>query len=223
MENGESKFRIMVVDDHPVMRKGYRFLLETEPDLRVCCEAGAALEAMQKVRDTEPDLVVVDISLGGMNGIALIKNLLAERPELLTLVVSTHDETMYGERALLAGARGYVMKSEVDETIVEAIRRILRGGFYLSEEMSTKILTQYQKMGGSAPREDATGVEQLSDRELEVFELIGQGMSTQEIADALLISPKTVESHRGRIKQKLSVDTTTALLQRATLWVERQP
>lgn len=216
--------RIMIVDDHPVMRMGYRFLLDAEPDLTVCCEAGSALEAMKKVRETRPDLVVVDISLGGMNGIALIKNLLAEHPGLLTLVVSTHDETMYGERALLAGARGYVMKSEVDQIIVDAIRRVLRGGFYLSEEMSTKILSQYQKMGGSAPGgETVTELEQLSDRELEVFELIGEGMSTQEIADALLISPKTVESHRGRIKQKLAVDSTTALLQRATLWVERQP
>lgn len=215
--------RIMIVDDHPVMRMGYRFLLESEPDLTVCCEAGSALDAMQMVRETQPDLVVVDISLGGMNGIALIKNVLAEFPEMLTLVVSTHDETMYGERALLAGAHGYVMKSEVDQTIVDAIRRVLRGGFYLSEEMSTKILSQYQKMGGSTSGQESGGVEQLSDRELEVFELIGQGMSTQEIADALLISPKTVESHRGRMKQKLAVNTTTALLQRATLWVERQP
>ena len=215
--------KIMIVDDHPVMRMGYRFLLNAEPDMTVTSEAGSALEAMKIIRDDRPDLVIVDLSLGGMNGIALIKNLLAEYPDLLTLVASTHDETMYGERALLAGARGYVMKNEVDRTIVNAVRRVLRGGFYLSDDMSTKILNQYQNFGGSAPREPASGVDLLSDRELEVLELIGEGMSTQGIADALFISPKTVESHRGRIKQKLSIDTTSALLQWATLWIDRQP
>lgn len=215
--------RIMIVDDHPVMRMGYRFLIESEPDLSVCCEAGSALEAMDIARRDRPDLMIVDISLGGMNGIVLIKNLLAEMPDLLTLVVSTHDETIYSERAIHAGARGYVMKSEVDRTIVEAVRRVLRGGFYLSDQMSTRILSQFQKMKKGRPDQASSEIDQLSDRELEVFELIGEGMSIQDIADALLISPKTVESHRGRIKQKLSLETSTALLQRATLWVEQRP
>ena len=215
--------RIMIVDDHPVMRMGYRFLIESEPDLSVCCEAGSALEAMDIGRRDRPDLMIVDISLGGMNGIVLIKNLLAEMPDLLTLVVSTHDETIYSERAIHAGARGYVMKSEVDRTIVEAVRRVLRGGFYLSDQMSARILSQFQKMKKGGPDQASSEIDQLSDRELEVFELIGEGMSIQDIADALLISPKTVESHRGRIKQKLSLETSTALLQRATLWVEQRP
>jgi len=215
--------RIMIVDDHPVMRTGYRLLIESEPDLSVCCEAGSALEAMDIARRDRPDLMIVDISLGGMNGIVLIKNLLAEMPDLLTLVVSTHDETIYSERAIHAGARGYVMKSEVDRTIVEAVRRVLRGGFYLSDQMSTRILSQFQKMKKGRPDQASSEIDQLSDRELEVFELIGEGMSIQDIADALLISPKTVESHRGRIKQKLSLETSTALLQRATLWVEQRP
>jgi len=215
--------RIMIVDDHPVMRMGYRFLIESESDLSVCCEAGSALEAMDIARRDRPDLMIVDISLGGMNGIVLIKNLLAEMPDLLTLVVSTHDETIYSERAIHAGARGYVMKSEVDRTIVEAVRRVLRGGFYLSDQMSARILSQFQKMKKGGPDQASSEIDQLSDRELEVFELIGEGMSIQDIADALLISPKTVESHRGRIKQKLSLETSTALLQRATLWVEQPP
>jgi len=215
--------RIMIVDDHPVMRMGYRLLIESEPDLSVCCEAGSALEAMDIARRDRPDLMIVDISLGGMNGIVLIKNLLAEMPDLLTLVVSTHDETIYSERAIHAGARGYVMKSEVDRTIVEAVRRVLRGGFYLSDQMSARILSQFQKMKKGRPDQASSEIDQLSDRELEVFELIGEGMSIQDIADALLISPKTVESHRGRIKQKLSLETSTALLQRATLWVEQRP
>ena len=215
--------RIMIVDDHPVMRMGYRFLIESESDLSVCCEAGSALEAMDIARRDRPDLMIVDISLGGMNGIVLIKNLLAEMPDLLTLVVSTHDETIYSERAIHAGARGYVMKSEVDRTIVEAVRRVLRGGFYISDQMSARILSQFQKMKKGGPDQASSEIDQLSDRELEVFELIGEGMSIQDIADALLISPKTVESHRGRIKQKLSLETSTALLQRATLWVEQRP
>lgn len=215
--------RIMIIDDHPVMRMGYRFLLESEPDLTICCEAGSALEAMAVVRKERPDLMIVDISLGGMNGIVLIKNLLAEMPDLLALVVSTHDETIYSERAIKAGARGYVMKREVDRTIVEAVHRVLRGGFYLSDSMSARILRQFQTMRRGSTDRPSSEIEQLSDRELEVFELIGEGMSIQEIAGALLISPKTVESHRGRIKQKLSIETSTALLQRATLWVEQRP
>jgi len=210
------KRKIFVVDDHPVMRKGYQFLIDQEPDLVVCGEAGTALEALEKVSEEHPDLMLVDISLGGMSGLELIKKVHAQYPELATLVVSTHDESLYGERALRAGARGYVMKSEADGVIVEAIRRVLHGGYYVSERMSDKILRQFQQQGTSLVAE--TSVQQLSDRELEVFELMGQGMTTQEIAEALVISPKTVESHRGRIKAKLAIETTTELMRRATLW-----
>lgn len=217
------KRKIFVVDDHPIMRKGYQFLLAQEPDLEVCGEAGTALEALERIAEARPDLVVVDITLGGMSGLELVKHLQAQWPELPTLVVSTHDEALYGERALLAGARGYIMKNEVDTAVVEAIRRVLRGGFYLSEAMSTQILTRFQRQGSLPAAGDANPIRRLTDRELEVFERIGQGLTTQQIAEALLISPKTVESHRGRIKEKLAVATTTMLVQRATLWVERQP
>ena len=216
------KRKIFVVDDHPVMRMGYHFLLDQEADLEVCGEAGTALEALEKISQAHPDLVIVDISLGGMSGIELIKHLQAQFPDLPTLVVSAHDESLFGERAILAGARGYIMKREVDTSVVEAIGRILRGGFYLSDEMSTKILLQYRKIGHLSPEEAVPSIQQLSDRELEVFELMGQGYTTRAIAEALMISPKTVESHRGRIKDKLAIETTTELLQRATLWVERQ-
>ena len=217
------KHKIFVVDDHPVMRKGYQFLIAQQADLEVCGEAGTAREALEKIPAAKPDLVIVDISLGGMSGLELIKHLQAQLPELPTLVVSTHDESLYGERALLAGARGYIMKNEVDTVVIEAILRILRGGIYLSDLMGMKILHQYQKMSRLPEEEEASPIQRLSDRELEVFELTGQGMSTQQIADALLISPKTVESHRGRIKDKLAIETTTQLMQRAILWYEAQP
>lgn len=221
------KRKIFVVDDHPIMRRGYHFLMDQETDLEVCGEAGGAMEALEKIPQVHPDLVIVDISLGGMSGLELIKHLQVQYPDLPTLVVSAHDESLYGERAMLAGARGYIMKNEVDTSVVEAIRRILQGGFYLSDEMGLKILLQYRKMvsvpSNDSLKDEATPVQRLSDRELEIFELIGQGWTTQQIAESLLISPKTVESHRGRIKEKLAVGTTTELLQRATLWVERQP
>ena len=135
------------------------------------------------------------------------------------LVVSTHNESLYADRALRAGARGYVMKNEVDRTVIEAINKILRGGFYLSEKMSTKILLQY---AGSNFKTEGTPFDQLSDRELEVFEMLGGGLSTRGIAEALLISPKTVESHRGRIKRKLGIESTAELLQQAVHWVQSE-
>lgn len=213
------KRKIFVVDDHSVMRWGYIALINQEPDLEVCGEAGTALEALDQIPELEPDLVIVDISLEGMNGIELTKHLQTQEPELPVLVVSMHDESLYGERALRAGARGYIMKKEARTKIVEAIRRVLNGVFYMSDAMSTKILLQYQ---GHKFEEEASSVDWLSDRELEVFELFGRGYSAREIAEALLISPKTVESHRNRIKEKLAVSSTTELLQHAVQWVQNQ-
>jgi len=213
------KRKIFVVDDHSVMRWGYIALINQEPDLLVCGEAATALEALEKIPEAKPDLVIVDISLEGMNGIELTKHLQSRYPELPVLIVSMHDESLYGERALRAGARGYIMKREARTKIVEAIRRVLSGVFYLSDGMSTKILLQYQ---GRRFEEEASTIERLSDRELEVFELFGRGLSTREIAEALLISPKTVESHRNRIKDKLAVESTTELLQHAVQWVQQE-
>ncbi len=213
--------RIYIVDDHPVVRKGLAFLLSDEPDLKMCGEASTAQEALEEIPEKEPDLVVVDLSLDGMGGLELIKRITTRWPDVHTLVVSAHDESLYAERALIAGAKGYLEKSEVDLKIIEAIRRIFRGGFFVSEEINSRIMQQYRR-DHVTPEKGQSVVDRLTDRELEVFELLGRGMSTADIGEALNVSPKTVESHRGRIKNKLNVDTTTKLLQRATLWVERQ-
>lgn len=209
---------IFIVDDHPVMRRGYASIIEEEMDLEVCGEAGDALEALDKIRETDPDLVIADLTLAGsMSGLELIKMLKAERPQLPILVVSMHDESLYAERVLRAGAKGYVMKDVVDAVIVKAIRRVLRGGLYVSEEISEKILLQYA--GGHFDAEHSP-LEGLSDRELEVFEHIGRGLSTHQIADTMLISPKTVDSYRARLKEKLGIESHIELLRRATQWVE---
>lgn len=211
--------KIFVVDDHPIMRRGYASILDRQPDLEVCGEAGSADEALEKIPDSEADLVIVDISMEGMSGIELIKSLDAWDIDLPCLVVSMHDETLYAERALHAGAKGYIMKNEIDQTVVEAVRKILNGGFFLSDQMNNKIL---QRVSGTQRGIDESPLEQLSDRELEVFELLGKGQSTKEIAEELVISPKTVETHRRRIKQKLGIDSSTELLQRAVLWLEKE-
>ncbi len=213
------KRKIFIVDEHPIIRRGYRSLINREPDLVVCGEAGTVEEALEKVAQAAPDLVVADLTLEGMNGIEMTKRLRALRPEMQVLVVSVHDETLYGERALRAGARGYIIKKEVDGVVVEAIRRVLEGGFYLSEQMNARLLAQC--LGRAAHNGNGrVPLERLTDRELQVFEYFGRGLSTREIAAALCISPKTVESHRGRIRLKLDVETTAKLLQQAVQWVQ---
>ena len=207
---------IFVVEDHALTRRGYTSLIGEEPDLVVSGEAASAEEALQTLRTANVDLVVMDLTLGGMSGLELLKHLRAERPALPVLVVSMHDESLYGERVLRAGARGYVMKSEVDRVIVDAIRRVLRGGTYVSEMMSTKILMQYAGAPGQAP---ASPVEGLSDRELEVFEHLGRGLSTAETASAMVVSTKTVDTYRARIKDKLGLTSHADLLRRAAEWI----
>ena len=209
-------YKIFVVDDHPIMRRGYASLINREPDLAVCGEAGNAADALTMIPAATPDLVIADLSMPGMSGLELIKQLQARQPALPVLVVSMHDESLYAERALRAGARGYIMKSEADTLVVSAIRAILEGGFYLSSRMSTKILLQYT---GRSPGDARSPFDRLSDRELEVLELIGQGYSTRRIAETLHISGKTVESHRGRIKTKLALDSSEELLQCAMQWM----
>lgn len=211
--------RIFIVDDHPIMRRGYASLIGREPDLEICGEAGSAVEALSTIGNCSPDLAIIDISLGGMNGLELIKQLQAQRPQLLILVVSMHDESLYAERVLAAGAKGYIMKSVVDRTVIDAIRRILTGGYFVSEKMSSRFLSQLGgRRAAASPR---MLVANLSDRELEVFELLGHGRTTAEIASALMISPKTVETHRARIKEKLGVATGRELLLYAVRWVEK--
>ncbi len=210
--------RIFIVDDHPLMRRGYAYLLEQECDLEICGEAGNAEDALPAIRTCRPDLVIADIALQGMNGIEFTKRLQAEMPRIPVLIVATHEETFYAERALKAGARGFIMKREVDTVVVEAIRRVLEGGLYLSESMSTRMLLRFSRRSGR----DGPAIEHLTDRELEVFEMFGRGQSTREVAEALHISPKTVESHRGRIKEKLAIGSTPELVKRSVLWVQNR-
>lgn len=210
---------IFIVEDHPVMRRGYSYLVDAELDLEICGETGAARDALKQIPEADPDLVIVDLTLEGMGGLELIKRLQDTRPELPVLVVSMHDESLYADRALRAGAQGYIMKSEVESTVVEAIRTILDGGMYVSDAFSTQILMQYT---GANHAEGASPLDQLSDRELEVFEYMGRGLTTRQIAEQLLLSPKTIDSYRARIKDKLAIENNTELTRRAVLWVENQ-
>ncbi|MEM1269962.1 MAG: response regulator transcription factor [Bacteroidota bacterium] len=211
--------RLILVDDHPLMRKGLALTLNAEPDIDVVLQAADAETALDHLDDPDLDLIVVDISLPGMNGLEFVKHVHAIRPELRTLVVSRHDEALYAERALRAGAKGYVMKLEAGDEIVKAVRRVLRGGIYVSEEVNERLL-----MGMIAGREPLaqSPLDALSDRELEVFELIGRGHGTRDISERLHLSVKTIESYRARIKDKLNLSSAPELMQHAVQWVESE-
>lgn len=211
--------RIFVVDDHPVMRRGYAYLVNAEMDLEICGEADSAPDALERIPEATPDLVIVDLTLKGMGGLELIKRLQTHHDDLPVLVISMHDESLYADRALRAGARGYIMKSEVESVVVHAIRRILEGGVYVSDALSTKILLQYT---GATPGDGDSPLDQLSDRELEVFEYMGRGFTTREIAEKLALSPKTIDSYRTRVKEKLAIENNSELIRHAVLWVESQ-
>ena len=214
-----AKQRILIVDDHPMMRQGLAQLINSEPDLTVCCEADTARQAFEAIGQGKPDLALVDISLPDKSGLELIKDLHALHPELRVLVVSMHDESLYAERVLRAGGRGYVMKQEGGRKLMEAIRHVLSGQIYVSEKMSARILEIF-----SGGRRDGTGspVGRLTDREFEVFQLIGQGKGTREIAGHLKLSVKTVEVHRARIKEKLGIKSATDLVRFAVRWADVQ-
>lgn len=208
--------RILLIDDHPVMRLGLAALIRAEKDLDVWGEAGTAAEAMTLCQDGIPDLVTVDLTLPDKNGLELIKDLRACHPELNFLVVSMHDEMMYAERVLRAGAKGYIMKQEAPEKLVSAIRVILKGEVFLSAGVAARILRRFADAGGRA----ATPIERLTDRELEVFQLIGEGKGSREIAGMLNISVRTVDAHRAHIKEKLALRDSTELVHHAVRWVE---
>jgi DNA-binding NarL/FixJ family response regulator len=211
--------RILLVDDHPLMRKGLALTLDAEADLSVVAQAATAEEALGVFEKSDPDLAVIDISLPGMSGLELIKHLHLLKPNIGILVVSRHEETLYAERAIRAGARGYVMKLEAGNVIVQAIRRVLDGGIYVSEEINERLL-----MGIAAGQRHLahSPLEVLSDRELEVFELTGRGLGTRDIAERLHLSIKTVESYRARIKSKLNLSNAAELMQHAVQWVESE-
>lgn len=209
--------KIIIVDDHPLMRKGLALSLNAEPDLTVCGQAEDAEEALTMLESLEPDLAIIDISLPGMSGLELLKHLQALRPEIRILIVSRHDEALYAERAIRAGARGYVMKLEAGDVIVKAVRRVLNGGIYVSEEINERLLLG---LAAGQSHMAQSPLEVLSDRELEVFELTGRGLGTRDIAERLHLSIKTVESYRARIKDKLNLKTAAELMQHAVQWVE---
>ncbi|NBW93971.1 MAG: DNA-binding response regulator [Bacteroidetes bacterium] len=209
--------KIVIIDDHPLMRKGLAMSLESEADIRVAAQAASAEDGLDIIEAEDPDLVVVDISLPGMSGIELVKQVQAIRPEMKTLVVSRHDEALYAERAIRAGAKGYVMKLEAPDVMIKAVRRVMNGGIYVSEKVNERLL-----MGMVSGNEllSQSPLDVLSDRELEVFELTGKGFGTREIAERLHLSVKTVESYRARIKTKLNLSNAAELMQHAVQWVE---
>lgn len=213
--NCEGKSRILIVDDHPVLRRGISLLINEESDMAVCCEAKSAQEALDLLEKTEADLVLVDISMKGMNGLELIKTIKSKYPDLLTLVLSAHDASRYAERALRAGARGYIMKEENIDVVVTAIRQVLAGNIYLDQDIMPTILG---KLVSGKSNKDATPSEILSNRELEVFEMIGKGARTSEIAETLRLSTKTIQVYRENIKKKLGLKDSVKLHQSAFQW-----
>ena len=210
------KKRIVIVDDHPMMREGIAHTVNREPDLTICGEVGTAAQALAVVEAHQPDLVLVDISLQDRDGVELIKDLRVAQPATPVLVVSSHDESIFAERVLRAGGRGYVTKQEGGREVVRAIRCVLGGKIFLSEKLSGHLLQQLYA-GPAAPNE-RPGVGQLSDREFEVFQLIGRGLSSQTISDQLHLSAKTVDAHRANIKAKLGLQTTAELISYAATW-----
>lgn len=214
-----STSRILIIDDHPLFREGLQQMIEREPGWSVCGAAADTKEALRLVGETKPDLVIVDISLGGQSGIELIKNLKAEDDDLQVLVVSMHDESLYAERALRAGAMGYVMKHELPNTVMTAIQRILSGEMYLSGAMATTLVKKLMH-GGDEPLESS--ISKLSDREIEVFRLLGCGKGSRQIAKELNLTIQTINNFRARIKEKLAIKDSSELVLQAIHWVQEQ-
>lgn len=206
---------ILIVDDHPITRNGLRELLNQEPDLCVCGEAESAADALAMIKTSQPDLVLADLTLIGKSGLEFIKDLRALHPSVVVLAVSMHDETIYAERVLKAGARGYIMKSEGGAKLLKAIRAVLQGSIYVSDKMSARILGLF---AGQRARGSESPLGRLTDREFEVFHLIGHGLATREIGKRLHLSPKTVDTHRLNIKSKLEIKSLPELMQYAVRW-----
>jgi DNA-binding NarL/FixJ family response regulator len=210
-----AKKTVLVVDDHPLMRQGLALLINQQQDMQVCGEAEEVQAAVHAIARLHPDIVILDISLSGPDGLELLKSVRVTNPGLPVLILSMHDEAIYAERALRARANGYIMKQEATEKVLVAVRRILNGEVYLSERMSNKMLQQYI---GGAPSMIQSQIASLSDRELEVFRLIGEGRATREIAEELHLSVKTVETYQAHIKEKLALRSGRELFQHAIQW-----
>lgn len=217
MEKAEGRSRILIVDDHPVVRRGLAALIGSDPDLGVCGEAGNCEEAISEVTRRSPDLVIVDIALGREDGLSLVRDLKARFPALPSLVLSMHDEEIYGERALRAGASGYVTKQQMDDTVLNAIRQVLRGGIFLSPSLSVRMASVRTGMRASGTDNP---LDVLTDRELQVFRRIGEGQVKRQIAEELRLSGKTVESHCANIKNKLGLRSAAELAHSAFLWIQ---
>jgi DNA-binding NarL/FixJ family response regulator len=209
---GTTKKRVFIVDDHPVVRSGLNKLLNNEPDLEVCGEGEETYAALKSIKEKEPDLVLLDVSLKDSDGLELAKELKAQRPNIPVLMLSMHDEELYTERALRAGARGFLMKEEAPDKLLAAIRKVLAGGMHVSEKMGANLLAG---MMGRKKEGPALPMDRLTDRELEVFRMIGAGKSIKEIAGTLFLSAKTVEAHREHIKDKLNLKSSNELLRYA--------
>lgn len=209
---------ILIVDDHPIVRQGIKSLLASEPDLVVCGEAESSGDAFKQMRKLKPDVAIIDISLKGTDGLELTKALREMEESMPILIMSMHDEVLYAERALRAGANGYIMKDQVADNIVEAVRRVLKGDIYVSEGVRQRILRGVRGIKDK----NKPSVDRLSDRELEVFRLLGEGLGTRQIAEQLKLSIKTIETYRAHIKEKLNLSSGTELVRYAVQWVEHQ-
>lgn len=215
----KARRKILILDDHPITRYGLTQLIGLEPDLVVCGEAASAADALAVIKSAQPDLVLADITMPGRSGLEFIKDMQAQYPGMPVLVMSMHDEGIYAERVLRAGGRGYIMKNEGGEKLLEAIRAVLQGQVSVSRNVSAALLDVFTRHGASAG--EATP-KVLSDREFEVFQLIGQGLSTQQIGRRLNLSIKTVGTHRQHIKEKLKVRSASELIQQAIRWAAAQ-
>src|ERR1700740_873807 len=213
------KARIFIVDDHPMTRPGLTHLINHQPDTLACGEAENAAEALDLFDVSQPDLMLIDITLPGKSGLELIKDIKAIRPDLPILVISMHDESLYADRVLRAGARGYITKHEGGDKLLVAIRQVLSGKIYVSESMSAHILEIFSE---GQPGTVRSSIQNLSDREFEVFQALGEGLSSHEIAKKLHLSAKTVDAHRANIKSKLKINTTAELISFAARWTSTQ-
>ncbi len=213
------KRKVLVVDDHPIVRQGLAQMINREPDLSVCGDAADMQNAVQLIEALNPDILIVDISLNGPDGLDLLKHIRTQDPSLPVLILSMHDEAIYAERALRAGANGYIMKQEATDNVLDALRRILNREVYVSPRIANKMLQQF--VGGNGTAKSHSSVDDLSDRELEVLRLIGAGHGTRQIAEQLHLSVKTVETYQAHLKEKLVLRNSRELVQYATRWTMR--
>lgn len=216
----ENKKKVLVVDDHPIVREGLADLINKEKDLEVCGCAEDIPQTIEAIKKLEPDVVTVDISLEDASGLELIKDIKTQFSGLPVLALSMHPESFYAERAVRAGAKGYITKQEATKNVITAIRKVLSGGLYLSEQMKEKLL--HSLIGDGESDGTVSPIDRLTDRELEVFSLLGQGRGTRQIAEQLCLSVKTIETYRSRIKEKLNLSSGSELLQCAFQWANRQ-